>query len=73
MLRPLPKIDDAEAMLARGVASALRSARNDACEALRGVFVAVQSAQMDELADKAQQLRLIAQRLDELETMWGQK
>ena len=42
-MRPLPNLEDAAAMAARGRRSVLMSARNDACQELRDVAVALQS------------------------------
>lgn len=50
-LRPLPKLDDTQAMEKLGRASALRSARLDAIHAMRDHFVRLQSLDSDDTAE----------------------
>lgn len=42
-MKPIPDLSDTSAMAARGRRSALMSARNEACQELRDVAVAMQS------------------------------
>lgn len=69
-MRKLPDITDDAAMASRGRHSVLMSARNDACEELRDIFVRAQAAQMGELAQHADGLAAVAQRLVEIEALW---
>lgn len=69
-MKRLPDITNEAAMIDRGRHSVLMSARNDACEELRNVFVSVQSAPMDQLGQHADNLAAIAERLKEVEALW---
>lgn len=69
-MRKLPDITDTAAMIDRGRHSVLMSARNEACDDLRNVFVSVQSAPMDKLEQHAEPLKAIANRLIEIQTLW---
>lgn len=51
MLRPLPALDDAQAMARLGRLSALRNARLDACSALRDAVTRIQSGHADEASE----------------------
>lgn len=65
-LRPMPKLDDAEAMARLGRASALRNARLDAIHALRDHLTRLNaldsddSAELDGITACVDRLRLIA-------------
>ena len=67
-MRPIPKLDDVEAMAARGRRSALMSCRNEACEELRDVAVSIQSCDIfnDDISDLVQRGRAALDRLLEL-------
>ena len=71
-MKPLPKIDDDAAMILRGKRSALGSARNEACEALRDAMVGVQNATWDDLRAAVDALEAPAQRLKTLAAMWAE-
>ena len=69
-MKKLPDLTDEAAMIDRGRHSVLMSARNDACEELRNIFVSVQSLPMDQIAHHADGLRAVAERLTEIEALW---
>lgn len=65
-MKKLPDLTDDVAMAARGRRSALLSARNDACEVLRTVFLAAQNSDATSLDAIAQQLRDLASHMTEI-------
>ena len=69
-MKPIPDIDNAEAMIARGKASALMSARKDATETLRDSLLAVQSADWPDLSARADVALRAADRLKTLALLW---
>lgn len=70
-MKPLPNLSDERAMLERGRRSALMSARNEACEALRDAAVSAQTMPHPEmLARIAPTLRKIADRLEALAILY---
>lgn len=70
MKKPLPNIDDEEAMLLRGRRSALHEARKQATEGLRDAYNATQAADWNSLDDWASQCIDYAARLSTLAQMW---
>lgn len=72
-MKPIPDVDDDEAMIARGKASALMSARKDATETLRDSLLAVQSADWDGLREAAHVALSAAERLKTLALLWETK
>ena len=67
-MRPIPKLDDVDAMAARGRRSALMSCRSEACEELRDVAVSIQSCDIfnDDISGLVQRGRAALDRLLEL-------
>lgn len=65
MLRPLPDLQDEEAMTKLGRLSAIRNAKLDALHLLRDCAVRLQSQQGDEIQD-IQLARTALDRLEEL-------
>ena len=72
-LKKLPDLADVEAMAARGRRSALMSARNEACEALRDATVAIQAAAIEDMVPIATQAILAAERLQTIVSLWGEQ
>lgn len=70
-MRPLPDLDDVEAMAQTGRRSKLMTARNEACEALRDATTACQGADIGEVGSPAQKAIEAAQRLIEVSELWG--
>lgn len=71
-MKPIPDVDNVEAMAAWGRRSALMSARKEAAEALRDASTFVQSADMTEVAKPAQDAIKAAERLIEIAGIWEQ-
>jgi len=71
-MKPLPNLNDEEAMLLRGRRSALASARNEAAEALRDACTLIQGADFDEVGKLAAEVMEIAERLRVIATKWGE-
>lgn len=71
-MKPLPDLDDASAMAARGRRSVLMSARNEACEALRDACVACQSADISDAIPPALRAIEAAERLQSVSALWEQ-
>lgn len=71
-MKPLPPLDNAEAMAAWGRRSALLSARKDAAESLRDACVLCQSAEMHELPTYTARCIAAAQRLADVSALWAQ-
>lgn len=71
-MKPIPDLDDAGAMAAKGRRSALMSSRNEAAEALRDACVEVQSAHVEAVDKPAEKAAAAAQRLIEVCTLWNQ-
>lgn len=69
-MRPLPDLEDTQAMAAAGRRSQLWRARNEACEALRDATTLCQSADIGELVDPASQAAEAAQRLIDVSNLW---
>ena len=67
-MRPIPKLDDVEAMAARGRRSALMSCRNEACEELRDMVVNIQKCDIfnDDISVPVKIARAALDRLLEL-------
>ena len=67
-LKALPKLDNESAMADRGRMSALMSARNEACEQLRDVVVAVQHVDVlrDDIGELMADARAALERLEEI-------
>lgn len=68
VLRPLPDLDNAQAMTRLGRLSAIRSARLDAAHELRDVVTRLQGASADVRAEVAT-ARAALDRLEELERL----
>lgn len=68
-MKPLPDINDAEAMRERGIRSALWAARTDAITCLRDAYTAMQAADWIELQQHASVARDAADRLVKLADM----
>jgi hypothetical protein len=69
-MKPLPDLDDVQAMAQTGRRSVLMRARNEACEALRDATTACQSADINEVGPCAQKAIESAQRLIEVSGLW---
>ena len=69
-MKPLPNINDTEAMNRIGKRSAMQSARMDAADALRDAYTLVQCAEWHELQRAAEAARSAAERLLTLAAMW---
>jgi hypothetical protein len=69
-MKPLPDLDDVQAMAATGRRSVLMRARNDACEALRDATTSCQSADIHEVGPCAEKAIEAAQRLIEVSGLW---
>ena len=62
-MKPIPDLDDDAAMIRRGRRSAIMSARNDACEALRDACSMCQTARLEDASAPAQAAIAAAERL----------
>ncbi len=71
-MKPLPKLDDDAAMLARGRRSAIHAARNEACEALRDAVVACQSMPIGESDKCLDDAEAAIKRLRDIAALWAQ-
>jgi len=73
-MKPPPDLNDEAAMIKRGRASALFSARKDAIETLRDAFTALQSGPEfgPQLAANAEVAKSVADRLITLAAMWDE-
>lgn len=71
-MKPLPSVNDADAMAAIGRRAALSSARKDATETLRDALVAMQADGWDRLQTHAAIAEAAASRLQTLAVMWGE-
>ena len=69
-MKPLPNLQDDEAMAARGRRSSLASARNEAAEALRDACTHIQSTDINELLQPAVEVKVIAERLIKIAELW---
>ena len=69
-MKPIPDINNQDAMVKRGQMSALGSARNDATEELRDALSTVNSATWEQLHGEAVKARAAAERLLTLSAMW---
>jgi hypothetical protein len=65
MLRPLPDLDNPQAMAKLGRLSALRSARLDALHELRDIVTRIQGGQSDVIED-VKAARVVLDRIEEL-------
>jgi hypothetical protein len=70
-MKPLPKLDDMDAMVRRGRRSALMSARNDAAESLRDACVKIQSCDLDSLPVFATDAQTALDRLQDVARLWA--
>lgn len=70
-MKPLPDLDDVQAMAQTGRRSKLMTARNEACEALRDASTACQGADIAEVGPCAQKAIEAAERLIEVSELWG--
>lgn len=70
-MKPLPDLNDSEAMVARGRRSALMQARKEALEALRDEITFLNSVDLSELSGG--HLHEIAERLNDISAAWGQQ
>jgi len=70
-VKPLPDLNDAAAMAARGRRSVLMSARNEACEELRDVSVAIQRCDVfnDDVSEFVKRGHAALDRLQQLHGM----
>lgn len=71
-MKPLPKLDDEAAMLARGRRSVLASARNEACEALRDAVTQAQSMPFGEAGKCLDDAEQAIKRLRDVAALWQQ-
>lgn len=69
-MKPLPDLENTDAMLLRGRRSVLASARNEAAEALRDACTFIQSSDWDELPAHAVKAREAASRLIDVAGLW---
>jgi hypothetical protein len=67
-MKPLPDLEDAEAMILRGRRSVLASARNDALEELRDAYTAIQSDPIENM--RTEKIIKAAERLAEISKLW---
>ena len=70
-MKPLPDLQDVEAMAAIGRTSALWSARNKTVESLRDVFTEIQSADWMSLDVLACEAKSLSDRLKTIAEMWN--
>lgn len=70
-MKPLPDLEDVEAMAAIGRTSALWSARNQTLSQLRDTLTALNSAQFgQELLDRAEESQVLSDRLWDIAKLW---
>jgi hypothetical protein len=69
-MKPIPKLDDQEAMTALGRRSSLARARNDACEALRDAATAAQSMPIGTADERLIDAERAIARLREIAVLW---
>lgn len=69
-MRPLPDLDNTAAVIARGRASLLASARNEAEAELRDRFTLLTGCTWSEYADRLAGVKAAVQRLDEISAMY---
>jgi hypothetical protein len=69
-MKPLPDLDDTQAMAQTGRRSVLMRARNEACEGLRNAAVAVQSAELADVDKAAEDAIAWASRLITVANLW---
>lgn len=72
-MKPLPDLQNSEAMAARGRRSTLMSARNEALETLRDGVTRLQSCDIGELHELVGHVIEAAQRLDEVSKLWNEQ
>lgn len=70
-MKPLPDLDDVQAMAATGRRSVLMRARNEACEALRDASTHCQGAELEEVGPFAEDAIAAANRLIEVAGLWS--
>lgn len=69
-LKPLPNLDDSEAVLTQGRRSMLMKCRKEAMEALRDAYTMLQSATIDSCASEAQDVIDATNRIIEIAGLW---
>lgn len=69
-MKPLPDLDDVQAMAQTGRRSVLMRARNEACEALRDAVVGLQAADIADAIAPAKKAIEQAARLIEVANLW---
>jgi hypothetical protein len=69
-MKPLPDLDDTDAMLLRGKRSALASARNEADIALRDAYTVLQGADWPEVQRRAAEVSSLAMRIQTIASIW---
>jgi hypothetical protein len=67
-MKPLPNLEDTEAMVLRGRRSVLASARNDALEELRDAYTSLQSDPIESM--NVTKIVKAAERLAEISGLW---
>jgi hypothetical protein len=72
-MKPLPDLQDIEAMAARGRRSVLLSARNTTLEMLRDDFTRLQSAGIEEMDLLTPAIEESAERLAEISRLWREQ
>jgi hypothetical protein len=69
-MKPLPNLDDHDAMLQRGRRSALAAARNEAIAELRDAYTRMESCEWSELAERMSRVTVAVDRLNEINALW---
>lgn len=69
-MKPLPDIDDSDAMMLRGKRSALYEARRETLEAMRDAYTVLSGADWDDMQEKLSPIKSLAQRLETILTLW---
>jgi hypothetical protein len=71
-MKPLPNLDDTQAMIAKGRRSALMSARNDAMDELRDSFTKMQSLEIGAIQALANKAHECCLRLIDVSVKWNE-
>ena len=70
-MKPLPNLDDEQAMLQRGRRSALAAARSDAMIELRDAYTALDCPEWAEFSRRLPRVKAAVLRLETVDILWG--
>ena len=70
-MKPLPNLEDVDAMALRGRRSALMSSRNDALEEMRDCYTLLQSDHIGDMKEQSQRIIAAAQQIIEISERWN--